>query len=48
MSKPFRVAVAGLGTVGAGVVKILEDNKDVITKRAGRPSYVFYLSLFLQ
>lgn len=37
MSKPFRVAVAGLGTVGAGVVKILEDNKDVITKRAGRP-----------
>ncbi len=36
MNKPFRVAIAGLGTVGVGVIKILTQNADAIEKRAGR------------
>lgn len=32
----LKIAIAGLGNVGAGVVKLLADNKDEITKRAGR------------
>ncbi len=35
--EPFKVGVAGLGTVGAGVVKLLQKNADVIASRAGRP-----------
>jgi len=37
MSKPYKVGLAGLGTVGAGVVKILQDNAQIIVERAGRP-----------
>ena len=37
MSAPLRVGVAGLGTVGAGVVRLLRDNADVVAARAGRP-----------
>ena len=37
MSKPLCIAVAGLGTVGAGVLKLLTDNADIIAARAGRP-----------
>lgn len=33
---PFRVAIAGLGTVGVGVVKILTENAALIEQRAGR------------
>ena len=36
MSNPLRVAVAGLGNVGVGVVKILEKHKELIADRAGR------------
>ncbi|WP_321391892.1 homoserine dehydrogenase [Emcibacter sp.] len=36
MSNPLRIAVAGLGTVGVGVVKILETHKDLIQSRCGR------------
>jgi homoserine dehydrogenase len=36
MNETFKIAVAGLGTVGAGVIKILQDNADVIAMRAGR------------
>lgn len=36
MSNPLKVAVAGLGNVGVGVVKILEQHKDLIKDRAGR------------
>lgn len=36
MSKPLKVAVAGLGNVGVGVLKILEEHKDLIAGRAGR------------
>jgi len=35
MSESFHIAIAGLGTVGAGVVKILQTHAD-ITNRAGR------------
>ena len=37
MSAPFRIGIAGLGTVGAGLVKLLSDNRDLIAGRTGRP-----------
>ncbi len=37
MSEPLKIALAGLGTVGAGVVKLLDANRDLIARRAGRP-----------
>ncbi|MEM6781791.1 MAG: homoserine dehydrogenase [Pseudomonadota bacterium] len=37
MSEPFRIAIAGLGTVGRGVVKILQNQSDLIANRVGRP-----------
>lgn len=37
MSKPFRIAIAGLGTVGAGVVKLIQQNGSLLASRAGRP-----------
>lgn len=37
MTQPLRIALAGLGTVGGGVVKLLDTNYDLITRRAGRP-----------
>lgn len=40
MSSPLKVGVAGLGTVGAGVLRLLNDNAALITARAGRPIVV--------
>jgi homoserine dehydrogenase len=37
MTEPLRIALAGLGTVGGGVVKVLDANRDLIARRAGRP-----------
>jgi len=37
MSSALRIGVAGLGTVGAGVVNILDRNQAVLSARAGRP-----------
>ncbi|MEO1167537.1 MAG: homoserine dehydrogenase [Pseudomonadota bacterium] len=37
MSESLRVALAGLGTVGAGVIKLLDENREIIERRAGRP-----------
>lgn len=34
--KSLRIAVVGLGTVGAGVVRVLQENVAAIAKRAGR------------
>lgn len=34
---PLRLGIAGLGTVGSGVVKILQNHRDLLTARAGRP-----------
>jgi len=36
MTKPLRIALSGLGTVGMGVVSILEKQRDLIRQRAGR------------
>ena len=33
----LRIGIAGLGTVGAGVVKLLRDNAELIAQRAGMP-----------
>ncbi len=35
-TKPFRIGIAGLGTVGCGVVKVFQRNTDVITTRSSR------------
>lgn len=37
MTIALRIALAGLGTVGVGVVKLLDANRDLIARRAGRP-----------
>ena len=44
MTRPLSVALAGLGTVGAGVLKLLRDNADIVTARAGRPVAVTAVS----
>jgi homoserine dehydrogenase len=36
LKKPLRIGLAGLGTVGRGVVKILQENGDLVAERAGR------------
>lgn len=37
MSKPLRLGIAGLGTVGVGVVKIIERQTAMLSARSGRP-----------
>ncbi|MGC1488697.1 MAG: homoserine dehydrogenase [Albidovulum sp.] len=37
MPKPLRLGIAGLGTVGAGVVKIVTRHAALLERRAGRP-----------
>ncbi len=37
MSDPLRLGIAGLGTVGAGVVKIVRRHADLLAARTGRP-----------
>lgn len=37
MPAPLRLGLAGLGTVGIGVVKIVQKHADLIAARAGRP-----------
>jgi homoserine dehydrogenase len=37
MPEPLRIALAGLGTVGGGVIRLLETNAALIARRAGRP-----------
>ncbi len=37
------IAVLGYGTVGSGVVEVIEKNKDVIDKRAGEEIQVKYI-----
>ncbi|MBV8094921.1 MAG: homoserine dehydrogenase [Acetobacteraceae bacterium] len=36
MTRPLSVAVAGLGTVGGGVLRLLRDNAEIVAARAGR------------
>ncbi len=44
MSNSLKVGVAGLGTVGAGVVSLLRTNAELIAARAGRPIEVVAVS----
>lgn len=37
MNEPLKVGLAGLGTVGRGVVKIIENNGNDIARKLGRP-----------
>lgn len=37
MAQPLRIALAGLGTVGTGVIQLVEENRALIARRAGRP-----------
>ncbi len=44
MVQALRVALAGLGTVGGGVIRVLDENRELITRRAGRPIEVVAVS----
>ena len=44
MTQPLKVALAGLGTVGAGVVALLDAHGDLIARRAGRSIAVVAVS----
>jgi len=44
VSGPLRIGIAGLGTVGAGVVQLLRTHGDLIAARAGRPIVVSAVS----
>ncbi len=37
MTQPLRLGIAGLGTVGVGVVRIVQKHAELIAARAGRP-----------
>ena len=37
MQEPLTLGIAGLGTVGAGLLQLLEDHKDRLEAQAGRP-----------
>lgn len=36
MVKPLKIAVAGLGTIGGGTLKLLHENADLLQRRCGR------------
>ncbi len=44
MTRPLSIGIAGLGTVGGGVVTMLRQNADLIAARAGRPIAVTAVS----
>ncbi|MEP7223271.1 MAG: homoserine dehydrogenase [Novosphingobium sp.] len=44
MAEPLRIALAGLGTVGAGVIRLMEANAALIARRAGRPLVITAVS----
>ncbi len=44
LAKPFHVGLVGLGTVGVGVIKMLEDNAALISQRAGREIKIIAVS----
>ncbi len=44
MSEPLRIALAGLGTVGSGVIRLMQTNAALITRRAGRPIVITAIS----
>src|SRR6187551_3914948 len=44
LTEPLRIALAGLGTVGAGVIRLLDTNGALIARRAGRAIEVVAVS----
>ena len=44
MSEPLKLGIAGLGTVGIGVLNLLDDNADVLSRRCSRPLQVTAVS----
>jgi homoserine dehydrogenase len=44
MPDPLRIGLAGLGTVGAGVVKMVQAHGEMIAMRAGRPVEIVAIS----
>lgn len=44
MNKPLRIAIAGLGTVGAATVELLQRNKDMLHSRSGRDIHIVAVS----
>ena len=44
MSAPLRLGIAGLGTVGIGVVKIIQKHADLLAARSGRPVAITAIS----
>jgi len=43
-TETLRIGLAGLGTVGVGVIRLLDTNRDLLTARAGRPLQVIAVS----
>jgi len=43
-NEALRIALAGLGTVGAGVIRVIQTNAQLIARRAGRPIEVVVVS----
>jgi homoserine dehydrogenase len=44
MAEPLKIALAGLGTVGVGVIRLVEANAQLIARRAGRPIRITVVS----
>jgi len=44
MSQPLRLGIAGLGTVGIGVVKIIRNHAELLAQRTGRPIVITAVS----
>lgn len=44
MNKPLKIAVAGLGTVGIGLVRLLHERRDSLAQQCGRPISVTAVS----
>ena len=44
MAEPLRIALAGLGTVGTGVIRLIETNAQLIARRARRPIVITAVS----
>ena len=44
MDRAFRLGIAGLGTVGTGIVRLLTEHADLIEARSGRPIEIVAVS----
>ncbi len=44
MTEPLRLGIAGLGTVGVGIVRIVQKHRELLEARAGRPIVISAVS----